>query len=76
MSSSRRSRRRRKTIRQVRMFLLITLLSLVIAAATSFITGRVPSLIDDLISKQATRRIEKEKKPPTKEIGKDVSQGD
>ena len=56
--------------------MLITLLSLVIAAATSFITGRVPSLIDNLISKQATRRIEEGKKPLTKEIGKDVSQGD
>ena len=74
MSSSHR-RRRQRTIKQIKIFLLITLLCLVIAAAISFITGRVPSFIDNVISKQVTRRIEEEKERLTKEVGKDLSGG-
>jgi len=52
---------------QVKMFLIITLLCLVIAATISFITGRVPSFVDRLISKQVARTIEGERRRATED---------
>ncbi len=63
-------------MKQVKMFLIITLLCLVIAATISLITGRVPSFVDKLISRQVARTIEGERKRLTKEVGEGLSQSD